>query len=155
VTLGTFDGANVEIVEAVGEKNAFIFGARIEHFPGIRSVYDPKWQYNNVPGLKRAVDAMTDGTLDDGGTGMFHELQAALRYGVNWQPADVYYVLGDFEDYRKTRDLAAEAYRDRLGWAAMCWRNICASGRFSSDRTVADYAAEIWKIAQAPATLLD
>ncbi len=150
VTLGTYDGANVEIVEAVGEENAFIFGARVEHFPGIRSVYDPKWQYNNIPGLKRAVDALTDGTLDDGGTGMFHELQASLLYGVNWQPADVYYVLGDFEDYRKTRDLAAEAYRDRIGWAAMCWRNLCAAGRFSSDRTIADYADGIWRILRTP-----
>ncbi len=155
LTLGTFDGANVEIVEAVGEKNVFVFGARVEHFPGIRSVYDPKWQYHNVPGLQRAVDALTDGTLDDGGTGMFHELQASLLYGVNWQPADVYYVLGDFEDYRKVHDQAAVAYKDRLGWAAMCWRNICASGRFSSDRTIADYASEIWEIERTPAHFLD
>ena len=153
VTLGTYDGANVEIVEAVGAENAFIFGARVEHFPGIRTVYDPKWQYQNVPGLKRAVDAMVDGTLDDGGTGMFHELQASLLYGVNWQPADVYYVLGDFDDYRRTRDRAAEAYRDRLGWARRCWVNITASGRFSSDRTIADYASEIWKIERTSTTV--
>jgi starch phosphorylase len=155
VTLGTFDGANVEIVEAAGEENEFIFGARVEHFPGIRSVYDPRWQYQNVPGLQRAVDAMVDGTLDDGGTGMFHELHASLLYGVNWQPADVYYVLGDFEDYRKVRDLAAEAYRDPLGWARRCWLNICASGRFSSDRTLEDYASGIWKIKKKSISLFD
>lgn len=146
VTHGTYDGANVEIVDAVGWENAFIFGARVENLPAIRAYYNPLWQYEHVPGLKRAVDALVDGTLSDSGTGMFRDIYNALLYGSSWQPADVYYVLGDFEDYRNSRNLLDMAYADRYGFAAKCWNNICASGVFSSDRTVKEYAREIWKI---------
>ncbi|MHB1454226.1 MAG: glycogen/starch/alpha-glucan phosphorylase [Saccharofermentanales bacterium] len=146
VTHGTYDGANVEIVDAVGWENAFIFGARVENLPAIRSYYNPLWQYEHIPGLKRAVDALVDGTLSDSGTGMFRDIYNALLYGSSWQPADVYYVLGDFEDYRNSRNQLDIAYADQYGFAAKCWNNICASGIFSSDRTIKDYAREIWKI---------
>ncbi|MHB8961873.1 MAG: glycogen/starch/alpha-glucan phosphorylase [Saccharofermentanales bacterium] len=146
VTHGTYDGANVEIVDAVGWDNAFIFGARVENLPAIRGYYNPVWQYEHIPGLRRAVDALVDGTLNDGGTGMFRDIFNALLYGSSWQPADVYYVLGDFEDYRNSRNALDKAYADKYGYAAKCWNNICASGVFSSDRTIRDYAREIWKI---------
>jgi len=150
LTLGTYDGANVEIVEAVGEDSAFIFGARVEHFPGIFSVYTPRWQYEHVPGLKRTLDALVDGTLDDGGTGMFRDLYVSLLDGVDWQRPDPYYVLGDFEGYRKTRAHVDEAYANRPEWARRCLRNIFLSGRFSSDRTIRDYVEDIWRIEPSP-----
>ncbi len=147
VTLGTFDGANVEIAEAVGEDNVYIFGCRVEDMEATKSFYNPSWQYENIPGLKKVLDRLTDGTLSDGGTGMFQDLFQSLVRGSNWQPADPYYVLGDFADYCKTRDQAYMDYADRMEWAKCCWINICRSGRFSSDRTISDYAEDIWKIA--------
>ncbi len=149
VTHGTYDGANVEIVEAVGWTNAFIFGARVENLPAIRGYYNPRWQYENIVGLKRAVDALVDGTLNDGGTGMFQDIYHSLLYGTSFEPADVYYVLGDFEDYRNSRNALDEAYRDKLGFAGKCWINICSSGVFSSDRTIREYAKDLWKITES------
>ena len=148
VTHGTYDGANVEIAEAAGPDNIFIFGARVEHLPDIRGYYNPVWQYENIPGLSRALNALVDGTLNDGGTGMFRDIFNALLYGTSWEPADPFYLLGDFDDYRKTRLLVDEAYQDKYGFAAKCWMNICTSGVFSSDRTVRDYAEDIWKISR-------
>lgn len=146
LTLGTLDGANVEILEAVGDKNAYIFGAKEEELPQLREHYKPRDLYETVPGLKRVLDAFVDGTLDDGGSGDFHDLLVSLLDGSSWEPADVYYLLGDFEAYREMRDRMAEDYRDQLEWARMCWVNICESGRFSSDRTIRDYAEQVWKI---------
>ena len=145
LTLGTMDGANVEIHEAVGDENAYIFGAREEELPELRKSYNPREFYETVPGLKRVLDAFVDGTLE-GGNGDFHDLLGSLLDGTSWEPADVYYLLGDFADYRETRDRMAEDYRDELKWARMCWNNIVLSGRFSSDRTISDYAQQVWRI---------
>lgn len=155
LTLGTLDGANVEIHEAVGDENSYIFGATEEELPELRATYNPRHEYETVPGLARVMDAFIDGTLNDGGTGDFHDLRASLMEGSSWEMADVYYVLGDFADYRETRDRMAEDYRDELAWARMCWENICASGRFSSDRTISDYAREVWKIKATPAASVE
>ena len=144
--LGTLDGANVEIVDSVGEENAYIFGAKEEELPELRRTYDPRHLYETVPGLKRTLDAFVDGTLDDDGTGLFHDLLGSLLDSNGYEPADVYYVLGDFADYREVRDRAALEYADQMEWARKCWINICESGRFSADRTIADYAKEVWKI---------
>ncbi|WKD57419.1 Maltodextrin phosphorylase [Corynebacterium capitovis DSM 44611] len=151
LTLGTMDGANVEIADAVGEDNAYIFGAREDELPRLRSTYNPAAVAKQVPGLKRALDALIDGTLDDAGTGTFHDIRGSLLDGNGWETPDVYYVLGDFADYRATRDRMAHEYvADPLHWARMCWVNICESGRFSSDRTIRDYATEVWKIDPTP-----
>lgn len=146
VTLGTCDGANVEIGESVGDENIYIFGCRVEDMDATRGFYNPRWQYDNIPGLKKVIDRLIDGSLDDGGTGMFRDLYNALLQGSNWQPGDVFFVLGDFADYRTTRDRVYTDYTDRLNWARKCWINICNSGRFSSDRTIQDYCDDIWKI---------
>lgn len=146
LTLGTLDGANVEIADQVGEDNAYIFGVRVEDMPATKSYYNPNWQYQNIPGLRRVLDAFTDGTLNDNGTGVFQDLKNSLLNGTSWQQADVYYVLGDFADYRKVRDEMAKDYLDTKSWAKKCWINIVRSGRFSSDRTIDDYAKGIWKI---------
>ncbi|MBR6459852.1 MAG: glycogen/starch/alpha-glucan phosphorylase [Actinomycetaceae bacterium] len=146
LTLGTLDGANVEINEAVGEGNAYIFGAKEEELNEIRQSYQPREAYESVEGLKRVVDAMIDGTLDDGGNGDFHDLRASLLDGSSWESPDVYYVLGDFESYRHMRDAMALDWRDQDDWQRKAWINICNSGRFSSDRTINDYAEDVWKL---------
>lgn len=149
LTLGTLDGANVEILEAVGEENAYIFGATDDELPELRRHYDPRWHYENVPGLKRVIDALTDGTLDDSNSGWFHDLRWSLLES-GYEPADVYYVLGDFASYRETKDRMAQDYRDQEGWSRKAWINITRSGRFSSDRTISDYAREVWHIDAEP-----
>lgn len=146
VTLGTCDGANVEIAQAVSDENIYIFGCRVEDMTSTRSYYNPRWQYENIPGLKKAVDRLVDGSMNDGGTGMFQDLYNSLLTGSNWQPSDIYFVLGDFEDYCATRDRLFMDYKERIEWARKCWINICYSGRFSSDRTIRDYADDIWKV---------
>ncbi|WP_067778558.1 glycogen/starch/alpha-glucan phosphorylase [Actinomyces vulturis] len=149
LTLGTLDGANVEILEAVGDENAYIFGAKEEELPELRKTYDPRWHYENVPGLKRVLDAMVDGTLDDAGSGWFHDLRWSLLES-GYEPADVYYVLGDFASYREVKDKMAADYANSRAWARQAWVNITKSGRFSSDRTISDYAREVWKIEAEP-----
>ena len=149
LTLGTLDGANVEILEAVGDDNAYIFGATEDELPGLRESYDPVWHYENVPGLKRVLDAFTDGTLDDNSSGWFADLRRSLLEP-SYEPADVYYVLGDFASYRETKDAMAAGYADTRAWQRKAWVNITRSGRFSSDRTISDYAREVWKIDPEP-----
>ncbi len=146
LTLGTYDGANVEIVEAAGKDNAYIFGVRVEDLPQTKAYYNPRWQYENIPGLRRVMDALVDGTLNDNQTGMFQDIYNSLMSGSSWEAPDPYYVLGDFNDYRICRDLMANDYLDKEGWARKCWINITNSGRFSSDRTIQDYADEIWQL---------
>ncbi|MFS0395076.1 glycogen/starch/alpha-glucan phosphorylase [Corynebacterium striatum] len=151
LTLGTMDGANVEIVEAVGEDNAYIFGARNEEIPSLRESYNPGELYNTVRGLKRVLDALNNGTLGHENSGMFGDLRSSLLDGQGVHAQDIYYVLGDFESYREARDRMANDYvAAPLDWAKKAWLNICLSGRFSSDRTIADYANEVWKLSPAP-----
>jgi len=149
LTLGTLDGANVEILEAVGADNAYIFGATDDELPELRRHYDPRWHYENVPGLKRVIDALTDGTLNDNNSGWFYDIRHSILEG-GYDPADVYYVLGDFASYRETKDRMAADYRDQKAWNARVWANISRSGRFSSDRTISDYAREVWHIEGEP-----
>ncbi len=147
VTLGTYDGANVEIVAEAGEENNVIFGARVEDIAALGDGYDPRVLYKKDKKIKRCLDALVDGTLDDGGTGMFRELYTALLDGASWHKPDHYYLLLDFEDcLRAKREVNRTYGSDRLAFAKMQWRNLCAAGKFSSDRTIAQYAKEIWHI---------
>lgn len=151
LTLGTMDGANVEIVDSVGEENAYIFGAREEELPSLRAEYKPYELYESVPGLKRTLDALDNGTLHDDYTGWFYDLKQSLIHGYGEDASDTYYVLGDFADYRDVRDrMAADYAANPQGWAQKAWVNICESGRFSSDRTIRDYATEVWKLQPTP-----
>ncbi len=145
-TIGTFDGANVEIVEEAGWENNFIFGANVEELEKLYSNYNPKQYYENVPGLKRVVDTLVDGTFNDGGTGMFKELFNALLQGTHWHMADHYFILKDFESYALAHEKINEAYGNEMDWARKCWINMCNSGKFSSDRSIKEYAHVIWKI---------
>ncbi len=145
-TIGTYDGANVEIVEEAGEENNFIFGLRVEDIVDLRDSYNPSEIYETTPGLKRVVDALVDGTFDMAAGERYRDLYNSLLNGTDWNRPDVYFVMKDFESYRNAQLEVDMAYRDRLGWARKCWMNMVNSGKFSSDRTIEDYAKEIWKI---------
>ena len=145
VTLGTYDGANIEIVREAGEENNYIFGARVENLQ--RHDHKPKSLYEQDHRIRRCVDALTDGTLDDGGTGYFADLRAALLEGASWHPPDHYFVLGDFAAcLAAKKQVAADYGKHHRQFAAKQWRNLCAAGFFSADRAVREYAKRIWKI---------
>ncbi len=146
VTLGTYDGANIEIVSAAGEENNYVFGARVEEIEALGDGYDPKRIYNENGSIKRCLDTLIDGTLSDGGTGMFKELHDAILEGASWHKPDHYYLLLDFEDFLEKKLQVNRDYKDRLNFTKKCWLNMCNSGKFSSDRTVLEYAGDIWKI---------
>ncbi|NMA87520.1 MAG: glycogen/starch/alpha-glucan phosphorylase [Tissierellia bacterium] len=145
-TIGTLDGANIEIVEEAGLENNFIFGMNVEDIVKIEDVYNPVRYYEEVEGLKRVVDTLIDGTFDDGGTGMFRELYESLLEGKSWHKADEYYLLKDFDSYRNAQNEVNKAFRDKTNWAKICWCNMANAGKFSSDRTIQEYAKEIWGI---------
>ncbi len=144
-TLGTFDGANIEIVEEAGEENNYIFGLRVEDIAEISDSYNPFEIYNSDPKLKRVLDTLIDGTFEDS-TGAYRDIFNSLVYGVDWQKPDVYYVLKDFDSYRKIQERIDRDYRDPMLWARKCWLNISNAGKFSSDRTIEEYSKEIWMI---------
>ena len=149
VTLGTFDGANIEIVQEAGEENNYIFGARVEDLERIVPEYDSRSIFANDPMVKKVVSSLIDGTVSDGGSGDFRELYTALLDGASWHAPDHYYLLGDMRDYVETKLRCINDFSaDRLAFARKQWLNMCNSGKFSSDRTIADYAANIWGIKQ-------
>lgn len=147
VTLGTFDGANVEIVEEAGEENNYIFGARVEELGDIMKKYDPRAVAQKNEKIGRVLRTLIDGTVSDGGTGIFRELYFALTDGASWHVPDHYYLLGDLESYVEAKLRANADYKnDKAAFASKCWKNMVNAGKFSSDRTIRDYAEEIWKI---------
>jgi len=148
LTLGTMDGANVEIVEEAGLENEFIFGlsaAEVEEFQR-NGQYNPFDDYNKVEGLKKVVDQLGDGTFDDDHKGIFRELQTSLLYGVDGSRPDVYFLLRDFDSYREAQTRIDNAYKNKRDWARKALINIANAGKFSSDRTIMEYAREIWNI---------
>ena len=147
VTLGTFDGANVEIVEEAGEENNYIFGARVEDLAEIMKIYDPRFFAETNEKIGRVVRTLIDGTISDGGSGIFRELYFSLMDGASWHRPDHYHVLGDLESYVEAKlRLNADYRKNNEEFAKKCWLNMCNAGKFSSDRTIEDYAREIWKI---------
>ncbi len=143
-TLGTYDGANLEILAAAGEENNYFFGPRADEISWEN--YDPRRIYAADPALRRVVDTLVDGTFDDGGTGIFAELHTSLLKGAAWHRPDHYRVLGDFAAYVDAKARAAADYRDPVAYARRGLLNIAASGPFSADRTVKEYAGEIWRV---------
>lgn len=147
VTLGTYDGANIEIVQEAGEENNYIFGARVEALERIVPEYDSRRVFAEDDMIRRVVTTLIDGTVSDGGSGDFRELYTALLDGASWHAPDHYYLLGDIRSYMETKLRSNSDYRDdRMGFARRQWLNMCNAGKFSSDRTIADYAANIWNI---------
>lgn len=145
VTLGTLDGANIEIVDAAGKENNYIFGATVEDLEKLES-YCSRAVMSKNPMMARVVRSLIDGTVSDGGTGEFRELYFALLDGASWHQPDHYYLLLDLPDYVETKLRALRDYRDANAFAAKQWRNACAAGPFSSDRTIRQYADECWHI---------
>lgn len=148
LTLGTLDGANVEIAEEAGSENVFIFGHKTEEILAMDAAhqYNPHSYLDNCPGLAKVVNQLIDGTYSASNTQLFRELHDSLVYGVDGQRADTYYVLADFESYVKAQQKVEDTYRDSKTWAKMALLNVARSGKFSSDRTIMDYATEMWKI---------
>ena len=147
VTLGTYDGANVEIVEEAGWENEYIFGARVEEIEKIKPNYRPKEKiYYTNERVKRVINTLVDGTFNDGDTGMFGELFNSLINGTSWHKPDNYFLLADLEGYVDTKLKALYDYKNREMFSKKCWMNVACSGKFSSDRTVKQYAEELWKL---------
>ena len=144
VTLGTLDGATVEIVQRAGMENNYIFGLTVEQINAARPTYDPKGLYDSDWRIRRAVNTLVDGTVptDDDQRELFN----SLLYGENWERPDNYFVLRDFNSYRDARIRALKDWTDRIGFARKCLNNIAAAGFFSSDRAIRRYAEDIWEI---------
>ena len=139
VTLGTLDGANVEIAQEAGAENEYIFGATVEQINAIKGNYNPRKIYDENADLRRALNTLVDGTVktDDGLQNLFNQL-------VNGN--DQYYLLLDYASYVEAKLKANAEYADRLTFGKKCLMNIASAGKFSSDRTIAQYAKEIWHI---------
>jgi starch phosphorylase len=153
VTLGTYDGANVEIVREAGNcpvsgtPNNFIFGARVEDIDKIaKKGYNPREIYDTNPRIRQILDTLIDGTLQDESGIFFNELYSAIIGPASYGNPDHYFLLLDLEDYTDAKLKANKAYQNREQWARMCLMNIANSGFFSSDRTIKEYANEIWGI---------
>ena len=145
VTLGTYDGANIEIVEQAGAGSNYIFGATVDELNAIKGQYNPREIYDGNPLLRRAMDTLIDGTFEDG-DGMLRELYEALLNGASWHAPDHYFVLKDFDAYMQARLRANRDYRDIRAFSEKCLRNVAGAGKFSADRTIEQYAREIWNL---------
>jgi starch phosphorylase len=146
VTLGTYDGANIEIVEEAGEENNYIFGARVEDIEEIKETYSSKELYETDEKIQRVLDALVDGTLSDNKTKIFKELYDSILKGASWHKPDHYYLLLDFNDYVETKKKVNADYKNKKEFYKKCWLNMCNAGKFSSDRTIKEYAKEIWHL---------
>ena len=140
-TLGTMDGANVEIVEEVGEENAFIFGLSADEVMKYEREggYNPWDIYNNNQNVRRVLTQLINGTYNDD-TELFRDIYDSLT------KEDVYFILKDFDSYVEAQKRVDAAYRDKQGWARMAMMNTACSGKFSSDRTIEQYVKDIWKL---------
>jgi len=146
LTVGTLDGANVEIREEVGEENFFLFGLTVEEVTALKAKgYRPRDRYYADPVLKATLDAIAGGVFSPGEPGLFRPIVDGLL------DHDPYLVLEDFASYRACQDRVDAAYRDAERWTRMAIRNVAGSGRFSSDRTIRQYAEEIWRVKPVPA----
>lgn len=145
-TIGTYDGANVEIVEEAGFENNFIFGARVEELREIKDSYQPLSYYTNDYDIKRAVDSLVSGAFSDNGSFMFLDIYNALVKSDYHGRLDEYFILKDFASYRDAQQAVDQAYRDPMSWSKKCLINLANSGKFSSDRTILQYAQEIWRV---------
>ena len=150
VTLGTWDGANIEIAECAGVENEYIFGARVEDIDRLKKEgYNPAGLLEQNPELKRVINTLIDGTFDDDGAqgeGSFRELHHALTKGTHWHDPDHYFLVQDLPDYIETKIRANADYADRKEFGKKCLLNVANAGKFSSDRAILEYANEIWHV---------
>ncbi len=146
-TLGTMDGANVEIVEEVGEENAFIFGLSSDEVINYEnnSGYDPHVIYNTDSEIRQVLMELINGTFSQD-TELFRDLYDSLLYTKGFDKADQYFILADFRSYAAAQERVEAAYRDEKRWARMAMMNTACSGKFSSDRTIEEYVRDIWHL---------
>ena len=147
-TLGTMDGANVEIVDEVGIDNAFIFGLSADEVINYEQNggYNPYDIYNNDPDIRRVVDQLVDGTYANGDKEMYRDLYNSLLNNQGGARADMYFILKDFRSYADAQARAMEAYKDTDKWAKMALKNTACCGKFSADRTIHEYVDDIWHL---------
>lgn len=156
VTLGTMDGANVEIVEEVGEENAFIFGLSSDEVIAYEhnNQYNPREIYNTDSEVRAVLTQLVDGTYAPGNPEEFRDIYNSLLDGQGGRP-DIYFILKDFRSYAEAQKRVEEAYKDGERWARMAMLNVAKVGKFSSDRTIEEYAKEIWNLEKVTVELPD
>ena len=147
-TIGTMDGANVEIVEEVGAENAFIFGLSSDEVINYENNggYDPMQYFNNDPDIRNVLMQLINGTYSNGDFNMFREIYDSLLNTNSSDKADTYFILADFKSYAAAQEKVEEAYQDEARWAKMALLNTACSGKFTSDRTIQQYVDEIWHL---------
>ena len=149
LTIGTLDGANIEIVDEAGNDNAFIFGLKAEEITKMKEEhsYSPAKRLDRNPALAKVVEQLVDGTYDPSGR-LFKEIHDSIVWGIEGQQPDVYFILADFDSYAKAHERIAAEYADKRSWTRKALINIANSGRFSSDRTIEDYVKDIWHLSK-------
>ncbi len=148
LTLGTMDGANVEIVEEVGEENAFIFGLSADEVMNFEQNggYDPMYYFNNDADIRQVLMQLINGTYSNGDMDMFRDLYNSLLNTQNSSQPDMYFILADFKSYAAAQERVEAKYRKEAEWAKSAILNTAMAGKFSSDRTIQEYAEDIWKM---------
>ncbi|MBI5544966.1 MAG: glycogen/starch/alpha-glucan phosphorylase, partial [Deltaproteobacteria bacterium] len=142
LTIGTLDGANVEIREEVGAENFFLFGLTVEQVVELkRKGYRPEEYYKANRELKKVLDEISNGTFSPGEPKLHQQIVDSLLHG-----GDQYMLLADFASYVACQDEVAKVYRDQEKWTRMAILNVARAGKFSSDRTIKQYAEEIWNV---------
>jgi len=142
VTIGTLDGANIEIRDQAGEDNFFLFGLTAEQVEASRGRYDPNAVINDDPALLQVMSLLESGHFNQFEPGIFDPIVHSIR-----NPNDPWMTAADFASYREAQERAAAAYRDQDRWTRMSILNTAHSGHFSSDRTIAEYNRDIWRLA--------
>jgi glycogen phosphorylase len=151
LTVGTWDGANVEMAEHIGEENMYIFGHRVEDLERLHAAgYDPQALYRDNPVLKRVLDAIKGDTFSPGEPGLFHDLYADLV-----ERGDTYYYLADFQAYLDTQERISQEYENQTEWMRKSILNTARMGWFSSDRSIKEYADRIWNTPSYPIDMRD
>jgi starch phosphorylase len=145
LTVGTRDGATIEMAEAAGEENFFLFGLTAEQVAGSRSWYDPRWHVEHEPATRGALDLIRSGAFDRGEPGVFRPILDALV-----QHGDHYMHLADLTSYVNAQEQAGALYKQPDAWTRKAVLNVGHSGKFSSDRTISEYAADVWGAAPCP-----
>ncbi len=148
VTIGTMDGANVEIVEEVGQENAFIFGLSSDEVINYENNggYNPMQYFNNDPDIRNVLMQLINGTYSNGDFELFRDIYDSLLNTKSSDRADTYFILADFKAYAEAQKRVEEAYKDEAGWAKKALLNTACSGKFTSDRTIQQYVDEIWHL---------
>ena len=148
LTIGTMDGANVEIVEEVGEENAFIFGLSSDEVINYENNggYNPMDIFNSDPDIRKVLMQLINGTFAPDDPDRFRPLYNSLLNTQNTAKADTYFILKDFKPYAEAQEKVEKAYRDEQGWARSAILNTACSGKFTSDRTIQEYVDDIWKL---------